>query len=364
MAEPNPAAAPPLTPSLTPPPGLTGPTVRLGSIDLLRCVAGLGVLWLHLTMCVRSPTLRASGALGWVGVEIFFVVSGFVMPWAMHRARYAFPADAPRFVARRMMRLDPPYLVASAAAGLLYVLAEMATGVPASTRVSWPATLAHLGYLNGILGLPWYDHACWTLGIEFQFYLLLALLFPSLTARSAWFVAAAGFALAGSVLAVECGLVGRAVTEAPWITTWAPFFVMGIAAWRSRTGLGGRMEFAAVILLSAAAGLAVGRWQGVAAALAATLLTLTTFTLPRPLSSLAGITYSLYLVHGPVGTRVVRAAGILGHSPVMEGVALAAGVLASVAAAAIFWRFVEKPSLRWASSIAPKAPLGRATADG
>lgn len=341
-------------------------STRLGSIDLLRCIAGLGVMWMHLTMCVQSPTLRASGALGWVGVEIFFVVSGFVMPWAMHRARYAFPADTPRFVARRMMRLDPPYLVASAAAGLLFVLAEMATGTPASTRVSWPATLAHLGYLNGILGLPWYDHACWTLGIEFQFYLLLALLFPILAAGTARFLPFAVVALAGSVLAVDRGIVGRAITEEPWILAWAPCFLMGIAAWRFKTRPGSVWEFAAIVLLSAAAGLAVGRWEGVAAALAATLLVaLASFTLPRALSAFAGITYSLYLVHGPVGTRVVRAAaGVLGHAPVMEGVALAAGAVASIVAAILFWRVVEAPALRWASTLAPKPPLGGAETRG
>lgn len=63
---------------------------RLGTVDALRCVAGTLVLWFHLTHNSRNSLIRESGSIGWVGVEVFFVVSGFIIPYAMHRTAYEF----------------------------------------------------------------------------------------------------------------------------------------------------------------------------------------------------------------------------------------------------------------------------------
>lgn len=111
-----------------------GKVDRMGSVDLLRCVAGTAVLWFHISQASKLPIVAASGALGWVGVEIFFVVSGFIIPFAMHRGGYRFPGDAKRFVARRLVRLDPPYLLASAFAALLSYVAWKTPGFRGSMR--------------------------------------------------------------------------------------------------------------------------------------------------------------------------------------------------------------------------------------
>jgi peptidoglycan/LPS O-acetylase OafA/YrhL len=44
---------------------------------------------------------------------MFFVLSGFIIPYSMARASYTV-ADFPRFVLKRVTRIDPPYLVAIA----------------------------------------------------------------------------------------------------------------------------------------------------------------------------------------------------------------------------------------------------------
>ena len=64
---------------------------RIDTVDSLRGVAVLAVVWFHLTNgnpMLPSSWLRTSGRLGWLGVEVFFVISGFVIPHALYRANY------------------------------------------------------------------------------------------------------------------------------------------------------------------------------------------------------------------------------------------------------------------------------------
>ena len=328
-------------------------TARLGTVDLLRCIAGTGVLWHHMTLDSRLPTLRDTGRYGWTGVEIFFVVSGFVIPYAMHGAGYRVAKDIKTFLLRRLIRLDPPYFAASAGAVLLWYLAWLTPGFGGpAPPVDWATSLAHIGYLNGFLGLPWYLPVSWTLGIEFQFYLIAAIAFPALVARTSAFLPLAVLVNAITLLGVHFGFVSAARAGAPAILSWVPLFVMGIAAFRRFAGMASNREFLFSLVTSAAVGFLAGRWAGIVAAVpSAVLLAYGSITLPRLLQSYAGITYSLYLVHDPVGMRAVHLVQRLGQSPGVEMLAALGGVMASLAAAVVFWHYVERPALRWAAAV-------------
>lgn len=56
--------------------------------------------------------IKQVGSFGWLGVEAFFVISGFVVPYSLHiRSRTSYrPSDAFDFIGRRLRRLEPPYL--------------------------------------------------------------------------------------------------------------------------------------------------------------------------------------------------------------------------------------------------------------
>ena len=58
---------------------------RLPTLDALRGVASLAVMWFHFTLqpYLSNDAIRRSGKYGWLGVEVFFVVSGFVIPYTM-----------------------------------------------------------------------------------------------------------------------------------------------------------------------------------------------------------------------------------------------------------------------------------------
>jgi exopolysaccharide production protein ExoZ len=121
------------------------------------CVESL-VLWLH-----RS----------WFGVDLFFVLSGFLMArqFAFARAR---PAD---FLARRAWRVLPAYLLA-------LVLAALARWAVDDTLFGARDWLANLVFLHGFLELGWpgINPVTWSMSYEVAFYLavpLIAMLFAT-----------------------------------------------------------------------------------------------------------------------------------------------------------------------------------------
>ena len=76
------------------------------SVEYLRGLAALSVTWFHLTNTYSLNWVRESGSLGWLGVEAFFVISGFIIPYSLHRSGYTL-RDFPNFMLRRIVRLEP-----------------------------------------------------------------------------------------------------------------------------------------------------------------------------------------------------------------------------------------------------------------
>jgi len=132
------------------------PTGRIAIVDSLRGIAALAVAWYHFTNgghLLTAGVLKSSGEFGWLGVEVFFVISGFIIPYSMFRSGYQLRSNGSTFILKRVIRLDPPYLLAIV---MTIALAYASAAVPAF-RGSEPAftglqILSHFGYLTGSLG--------------------------------------------------------------------------------------------------------------------------------------------------------------------------------------------------------------------
>ncbi|MGB6230274.1 MAG: acyltransferase, partial [Litorimonas sp.] len=162
------------------------PPVRLDTVQALRGVAALLVVLFHAASIWREGTGGAGLAGpwdgGWAGVDLFFVISGFVMVWVTaDRAGGARPAG--RFLFDRATRIYPLWWVFCSLMGLYFLLTY---GQPAS-----PATLADgspLSVFACSLALwPLGDQPVlgvgWTLTFEIAFYALFAVL---MLLRSRW----------------------------------------------------------------------------------------------------------------------------------------------------------------------------------
>ena len=70
--------------------------------------------------------------VGFRGVELFFVISGFILglPFAAHYLKGAAPVSLRKYYLRRLTRLEPPYIVALL---VLFILAAGIEGAPPAT---------------------------------------------------------------------------------------------------------------------------------------------------------------------------------------------------------------------------------------
>ncbi|MCC6072304.1 acyltransferase family protein [Massilia sp. GCM10020059] len=174
------------------------PTRRLFGLDTLRALAIVLVVFHHYTLFVsRSDTFGWIGEIGWVGVDLFFALSGYLIGNQIFAAmRSEAGLSLPRFYARRFLRTLPNFYVVLA----LYALWPWFRG-----GLEMPPLWEFLTFTQNINLTPGtaFSHA-WSLCIEEQFYVLLpalALLVASLrgSLRWAWFAVALAFA-AGMVV--------------------------------------------------------------------------------------------------------------------------------------------------------------------
>ncbi len=182
MREPAAAPSPPASPQAAQPGASAALTSaqRFARVDQLRGFAATIVVLCHMSVSAYvgapnagEPPLPWLGLLlgfGYLGVPLFFVVSGFCIHWPDARVRRtadAAPADWGSFFRRRFWRLYPPYALSLL---LAIVLLLVATG---SFPTSAGALLAQLALVHTLdprtfLGV---NPPSWTLAVEAQLYL-------------------------------------------------------------------------------------------------------------------------------------------------------------------------------------------------
>lgn len=149
---------------------------RMMQLDILRGIAILLVLFIHVNDVqpgwpgVLKPAVVYLQHLGPTGVDLFFVLSGFLVGGLLLKElRDRGQLDIRRFLIRRGFRIWPPYFLFIALLLLRLVWRE---GEPA--RVALHRILPNLLHLQNYLGSP-REHT-WSLAVEEHFYLLLPLL--------------------------------------------------------------------------------------------------------------------------------------------------------------------------------------------
>ena len=151
-------------------------------LDLLRAGAILSVLLLHAGLAVAGLPARFDLAVryGWIGVDLFFVLSGFLIAGQVLDAGEMPALDGVRrFWARRWTRTLPLYFV---------VLASYALVKPALFGAPFPFSWRYLVFLQNTAPLTDFIQS-WSLCIEEQFYFLFPLIFFFLRPRHpAWYL--------------------------------------------------------------------------------------------------------------------------------------------------------------------------------
>ncbi|MEU4577431.1 acyltransferase family protein [Nonomuraea sp. ATR24] len=378
---------------------------RLAWLDALRGIGALAVVAEHMLPWYLPSARPYWFSFGVFGIFVFFLVSGYIIPASLERH-----GDVRAFWLSRVFRLYPLYLAVS-----VLVLA-LAWWVPVREAVprDGGSVAGHATMLLDVVGVGGLADTMWTLSYEMVFYLLVTALFLlRLHERSA--LLSVLFAATG----VVTGLVmSRALFGGAWVAyASCAVFVAGLAC-----VIGGRFRRAAALSMGVMAlvllvlnsrvpwlgaaivalmfaGTAVHRWErgrgslwpvalttalvavspfwavqngwwwvqpdvwvttiALSAAVFGGAMALRGRRLPKALTWLGLISYSLYLVHHPVLKYVSAVAGDLRAASLP--VQLTATVLVTaliVAVSALTYRWVERPmqelgrrlSRRWATA--------------
>jgi len=317
---------------------------RLAVLDALRGLAALWVGLYHFTgngACnggfPADMPLKWLGTYGWLGVYVFFVISGFILPWTMDRGGYRLP-DFGRFLWKRLLRLHPLYLV-SVGAMLVPFLFGQGAGMAARKWADW---WPHVFYLNDALHRPWLMEIYWTLALEAQYYLAIGLVFPLLKHRNA----TVRWAVMAAVIVMPLG-----ATQFRTLPMFAALFAMGILTFWRLSGRAGKLAFGLSLL---ACGLVTWRAMGWPPALLGcfTALAITRGPSRHPaLEWLGAVSYPFYLFHLVVAGLFMPFLIQMPRGPWQDTAAVLGLFATSLALSWGLHRWIERPSMRWSSAV-------------
>lgn len=368
---------------------------QLIAIQILRALAA-GMVVFHHAQNDAARTAAEAGAqftrlfpLPWAaGVDLFFVVSGFVMVFSSEKL-FATPGGATQFLGRRVARIVPLYWLATAIF-LAAVLRGAAAGkAPMPDFGEIASSFAFLPWPRGLDGAPRPILSLgWTLEYEMFFYVVFA---ASLWLKRETAVAAVALAL-GALVLWNALAQPQNVALAFWSDPIVLEFALGMGlALAHRHGV--RLSAPGAIVLAAAAFAALAfdpmdsaheavdavdpngflrllSWGVPMAALfaAATLAPAPLANAPlRTLAKIGDASYALYLFH-PLALIVLRKLWLAAHLDATLGYwpLVALTTAASVILALVIYRWVEMPLTRAAQRVlvAKSAPARPGLAHG
>jgi peptidoglycan/LPS O-acetylase OafA/YrhL len=290
------------------------PTWLPSYIPELQGLRGLAVLAVFVYHChprLEGTWIHSASLWGWVGVNLFFALSGFLITSILIEARSK-PHYFRNFYGRRALRIWPVYVLVLA---VVYLNSDWFIGPPVLEAIKAAPWLAYIFFVQNLfhLALPPAIGPTWSLAIEEQYYFLWAPLVRFL--RRPWMLAAVlsaalvgppllrlghhpwitltntlihldGIAL-GSLLAL--GLYTLPLSRRLWLWTGLGAFALGIAAAATIAGGTAFLDSALAVAFAGA----------VLAAIASTGARNPLSALLRrgPLPFYGRISYGLYMTH-------------------------------------------------------------------
>jgi peptidoglycan/LPS O-acetylase OafA/YrhL len=302
--------------------------IRIRELDALRGIAAMMVVLYHYTTRYdalyghRGP-LALRFPLGHHGVDLFFIISGFVILMTLDRAR-----STREFVVARFSRLFPAFWTACGLTLLVTTLFPLD-----DQPLAWTDAALNLTMIPRVLGAEYIDGVYWTLQTELIFYAVAGLT-VAIGARKHLLLVLGALVLLDAI-GVRVG--GR-----------FRFFLIGVVFYEL---MGRRLGWKDCVLLALClAGIIRHEaWIGVAmiTAMAAAVFAASRRRIPllaNPVLVYLGVvSYSLYLVHQNIGYVIIKLAYEVGLNP---HAAVLAAIAVAIALASILTFGVERPANR------------------
>lgn len=316
------------------------------SLDVVRFLAALAVLLYHYTAHDFKTPIEPVTQYGYLGVPLFFMISGFVITMSAESA-----ASPIKFIINRAIRLYPAFItcslltityVAIFTTGPYFTIRELAA------NMTMFGLTMHVRLING---------AYWSLSIEWIFYFMVTAVLAVAGRRGLPYFLWLWTVFSAIAMLHDFGLMRRLFTlgNAPYFVAGAALFLM-TSERKTRDLLPLFLLTLPIAIHSAIEGAMLQGDSGrhpvliVVITLCFYLLMFVVAHLPRssapghPLIQLAGrASYPLYLLHETIGHDIMRDFYIPGG----RGVAVTIGLtLAMIVAACVISEYVERPAIR------------------
>jgi peptidoglycan/LPS O-acetylase OafA/YrhL len=344
---------------------------RMTLIDGLRGIAALMVVLPHsaglwdktATSGYLSASMRLISSYGGLGVEIFFVLSGFAIAYSARKAQ-ATPNWLLNFWLKRLIRLTPPYWISIDIMSLVLLLRFYLGNTKSNILPSINQFFVHLFYGQGLLGYEQLNVVYWTLCIEVQFYMAFALLITGLSFISERWFHGSPHAVTYPFLFTTLISLSRPfqATAADHTKVFTPYwfiFASGVLIWWAiDRKINRQIGWVVVATLWGFASITyeVGT---IAAAFTTTLIYLAGILEKldvwlnfRILQFLGLISYSLYIIHVPISSCMLGIRTRLSDGSDLANLILFVIVLTvCIASSAAFYQLIEVPSINWSRKI-------------
>ncbi|CAM5445807.1 acyltransferase family protein [Streptomyces abikoensis] len=325
---------------------------RLYVLDGLRIVAALMVVFFHY-VALRGgwgedpervfPNLWKFAQYGWTGVEVFFLISGFVICMS------TWGRSLGDFFVSRVTRVYPAYWVA------IFLTAAVVSLWPQVRQINggFEGVLTNLTMLQSGLGVWDVDGVYWTLFIELKFYVMFAVV----VATGVTYRKCVLFCAVWTVVALASVQADIKVLDQWAMPLYQPYFVAGIAfylmyRYRPTALLWGITAMSLLLAEHHITKRVADNTTHNIPAWPARVIVFVAFVLMaliacgvfnriqwRWLSTAGALTYPLYLLHQYIGMTVIY--GLRDRVP--RHLLVAGLVLVMLCAAWLMHKFVEKP---------------------
>ncbi len=360
----------------------TGGTSRLAFVDALKALACQLIVLHHLAfygpMSDRAYSL-APTVISWLSqdarmaVQAFLVIGGFLAVRSIAPFGTLLSSKPLMLLLKRYLKLVAPLLVAVLIAIASAAIARtLMTHDSVPGRPTLPQVLAHALLLQGFLGYEGLSAGVWYIAIDFQLFALLVgilWLARALGRRNAA-VAVAGALLVATLAVSSLFYFNRDGDWDNWGVYFFGAYALGIASYWTSTNQRRTLAWLlpvpalviAALLLDYRPRIAVALLAALTLTLAARCRFLEYWPKSRLIAFLGQISYSVFLVHFPI-CLVINGlfARFASPDPWVNLTGMIIAWVASIAAGALFYRFVESPAqqglLRTRSAPAVKQTL-------
>lgn len=322
------------------------------TINLLRGIAAFLVCLFHFTnysdsngvLFSSASLIPTFGKFGVNGVYIFFVISGFVIFLSLSTAKFQLN-QLHRFLFRRFIRIELPYLASILL--LLFVGFLFASKNHVAYTFSITQLLYHILYVIPFSSYPWYNIIYWTLAIEFQFYIVIALLYFFLSSKNNFTQYTIMFVFVAS---------GFIVTDNRFVFHYATIFLQGILLALIKTE---KIKFNTGMPLIIINAIATAYLHSIEIAIFSFLTVLVIHYVEinnKATNRFGELSYSLYLTHGLIGGNLLYLFSRYTTSTSEGMVLLIAALITSLLFSYLFWKLVEQPASRLSKRVKVALP--------